>query len=392
MSTEKKLTVSRYDEAHIRDLLERLDRQDRDLPGSTAAAAATSDSANRGERRWSYARSGINVSIEHPGGGTTRIASHSRCIWGGGIAVLVAAFSYPKSLCTVTLISKDGDLMSCNGVVSACRHVDGALHELEIKFSKRIDPQLFFETPDGSSKNAGEPLNLAMLRGKVLYLDDSELDQRLMAHHLRGSKIDLKFARTPSEALDLLRQGTIDIFFCDFHLGNGVAGTDVVRSARSAGFAGPIVTLTAESSGEKLSSVKAAGSDHVLNKPYQKDGLIELMAKLHQQVGAASSDELIYSSLEDQQEMAELLGGFIASAKDFPDRLQSAITAQDLDSARQLCLGIKGSSIGYGFAALGTAAEEALRTLDGTMSVDESKPKLRALMLMCGRLAIRKAA
>jgi CheY-like chemotaxis protein len=388
MIAEKRTSVSKYDESHIRDLLERLDRQDRDLHGSPAASDRGND-ASRRERRHSYARSGITVSIEHPGGGNTRITSHARCLWADGVCVLAAAFSYPKSSCTVTLISKDGDLLTANGVVGACKHVEGSLHELEIKFSKRIDPHLFFEAPESDSAAAGGPVDLSTLRGKVLYLDDADLDQRLLGHHLRGSKMELKFAKTPLEALERLRSGTIDIFLCDLHLGNGVAGIDVVREARSAGFTGPIVTLTAENSPDQLAAVKVAGSDHVLSKPYQKDVLIELMAKLNRQVGATGTDDLIYSSLDDQADMAELLASFISSAREIAEKLEGAIVAQDLTATRELCLNIKGSAIGYGFALLGSAAEEAIRVLDGTMSTDESKPRLRALILMCHRVALR---
>lgn len=392
MIAEKKNTVSRYDETHIKDLLERLDRLDSAMPGTPAANAAATGTAPRKERRFPYAKAGIMVAIEHPGGGITRVPSHARCIWGDGIAVLAAAFSYPKSTCTVTLISKDGDLLSANGTVSACKHVDGALHELEIKFSKRIDPTLFQETPKDSSGASTEPVDLGMLRGRVLYLDDSDLDQRLLAHHLRGSKMEMKFCKESAEALAALRQGTIDIFLCDLHLGHGAIGIDTVKDARKEGFSGPVVMLTAEHAPDKLSAVKAAGADHILPKPYTKTALVELMAKLNQQVGATTSDELLYSTLDDQAEMAELLDGFIATAKEISERLQTAVQAQDLDQTRELCLSIKGSAIGYGFASLGTAAEEAIKSLDGTMSVDESRPRLRSLILMCGKLAIRKEA
>jgi CheY-like chemotaxis protein len=272
--------------------------------------------------------------VEHPAGGIARVIAHARLLRSDGIIVLSGGFSYPGSSFTATLTSKEGDSLSVRGTVVACRHVEGIYHELKIKFGQRIDPHLFIEPAQSGSDEEVATVDLSNLRGKVLHLDDSDADGRLLAHFLRGSGIELKSVLTSEEALAHLGSAMVDIFLCDLNLGAGKDALPVVESATKAGFCGPTVILTAENNPTKLAAVKAAGIEFILPKPYQKNALVQLMIKLHQQVGAISSGQAIYSTLSDQADADEMLAAYVPSIQTLAQDLQKKMIARDLAGVR----------------------------------------------------------
>ena len=365
----------------IAEILDRLDAQA--VGGGTNATPA-------GERRKPYRRAKPLATVDHPAGGTARLVAHSRLLWSEGMVLLTAGFIYPGSIFVGSLVSTDGEAMGVRGRVADCRHVEGHYHELEVKFSSRIDVSMFVEAPsDGMGGTAA--CELPNLQGHVLYLDDSEIDARLLAHYVKGSDIQLKHVRTAGEALEQLRGGMYDIFITDLNLGGGTDSIPVVTAARAAGFTGPILALTAETSQSKLAALTAAGIDQLLAKPYQRAALLGVMVKLHQMAGAIGPGEVLYSALADQPEMEDLLLPYVSDVATLCKDMQKAIAADDFPTVRNYCLNLHGSAASYGFPSVGAGAQEAVRALDGSMSVAESRPKLQTLLLMCAKLGVRKS-
>lgn len=379
MSPEKttfaKLLISRIEK--IQDQLD-----------SAPASAAQGD---RHQRRWPYRRPNTAATVRHPGGGVTNVLTHTRSIWCEGITAICSGFMHPGSLFKTALPSRNGDPLSVSGSVVECRHVEGPFHEIEVKFDQRIDPHLFIDAARSKTGESATPIDLPNLCGKVLHLDDSEADARLLMHYLRGSAIDLKSVRNSADAVECLRKTVFDIFLCDFHLGGGDDSIAVVKTARAEGFAGPIVMMSAETNAIKLAAMKAVGAEHVLAKPYQKSALVQMMVKLHEQVGAITDGEVIYSTMGEEPEIDELLANYVSSVQQISECLQSPLIARDLNAVRGYCLNVRGSASGYGFTPLELAAEDALRALDATMSVGESRPQLRRLILRCGQLGLRRS-
>lgn len=376
MRDDKRTPVKAVD-PRTEEILDRLERQANEAAGPNS----------KRERRWTYRRHGLVANVEHPGGGFAKMTTHPISLWAEGIEVLCSGFTYPGSACTVVLVAKDGETISTRGVVVSCKHVERVLHYAEIKFTQRIDPHMFIDSPKG---DASAQLDLPNLHGKILHIDDSEFDAKLLAHHLRGSNIELKAVKTPAEAMEAINSAMFDIVLCDLNLGSGHDSLALIRDIRSSGFAGPIVIMSADSHPDKLAAAKTAGADQVLAKPYARNLLVQSMIKLHQEVGAVTTGEVLYSTLGDQLGTDDLLADYVKATTNVSQQLQTAIIARDLDAVRELCLSLKGSAPGYGFATLGKAAEESLKSLDGTMSIDEAKPKLRMLMLMCSNLGLRK--
>lgn len=375
MSAEK-IRSEKLVDPKIPEILDRLD------------AKSLSPANDAQQHRWRYRRTNMAMSIEHPGGGITKCVGHSRMIWREGVALLCSSFIYPGSSCTLVLLSNENDLMSINGTIEVCKHLQGSFHEVEVKFNKRIDPQMFVSA-NGPGGGALPAVELSSLRGRVLHLDDAEAEGKLLAHHLRASKISLTSVRTAEQAKTTLEQnGDIDIFLCDLHLGPQGDSLALIKHARDTGFCGPIVVVTAESHPSKIAAAKEAGADEILSKPFTRDTLIKLMISLHHRVGAISG-ETIYSTLSDQPDVEDLITSYITDVQQEAKALESAMVLKDLDTVRSICLNLKGTAAGYGFATLGAAADEAVRALDSTCSVDEARPKLRFLAIMSTQLELK---
>jgi CheY-like chemotaxis protein len=95
------------------------------------------------------------------------------------------------------------------------------------------------------------PLNIpeSASRGLILHVDDDEGMRRSTALMLRVSGFDTREAASGEQALaqvDTLR-GKLDVLIVDYHLGNGMTGTEVAEElARLLGHAVPTVILTGD--------------------------------------------------------------------------------------------------------------------------------------------------
>lgn len=95
------------------------------------------------------------------------------------------------------------------------------------------------------------PLNIPSpaARGLILHVDDDEGMRRSTALLLRVAGFETREAATGEEALaqaETLR-GKLDVLIVDYHLGNGMTGTEVAEDlARLLGHAVPTVILTGD--------------------------------------------------------------------------------------------------------------------------------------------------
>jgi HPt (histidine-containing phosphotransfer) domain-containing protein len=106
-------------------------------------------------------------------------------------------------------------------------------------------------------------------------------------------------------------------------------------------------------------------------------------------VGAIARSDLMYSSAEDQAGMPALIARYIEHARQVAEQLQRADEAEELPRVRTLCLDLKGSAPGVGFARLGDLANDALHLLDTTGSLDAAAAQIKQLRVMCERLGLR---
>ena len=364
---------------------ELLDRMDR-----SAGAERESNSGRRRDQRkdarWSYRETDIAVAIEHPAGGVSRLLLFTRNLSAGGISFLHNGFLHPKSRCKVLLPRLDGQTQIMTGSIVSCRHVGGLLHEIGLKFDRRIDPAQFLRSSQSTRAGAAS-VPAAQINGRVLVIDDNESDRSLLLHHLKRSGVD-PLSVPSSDVGDAIGNGPIDLVICELNL-KGSDGVEIILALRGAGFGGPIVVLTAEIDEKRIASAREAGATRVLTKPYVPEEILSLLAELQEQATKQVAQSVLHSTMDDQPGMQELVAKYIDQVRDVSRRIDQASLENNLAEVRQLCLSLKGSATGYGFAPLGELAMAALKSLDSGQAVAAAAAQLRELCAMCARLQPR---
>jgi CheY-like chemotaxis protein len=375
---------ARLSDAARQDFLDKLDR--------SATAERTSRGIHRNNQRkdtrWAYRQSDIGVTIEHPAGGVSRLLLMSRNLSAGGISFLHSGFLYPGSRCQVALPKLDGQLHIAGGSIVTCRHVQGLVHEVCIKFERRIEPGQYITSPDSAGTDAPDSVEMPELHGRVLVVDDSEMDRNLLLHHLKIAGVHLTSVSTSGAALDTVKRDVVEIVLCDINL-ESMDGVEFITKLREAGFAGPIVVVTAETNEERITAAKNAGAAHLIAKPYTPDELFAIMVELHQKIGAVLTQSAIYSTADDQPGMTDLIGQYIEQARKAARKIEKITTDEGLGELRQVCLNIKGSASGYGFASVGTLAADIIKAIDSSPNVRAVSSQIRTLSMMCDRLRQR---
>jgi CheY-like chemotaxis protein len=118
-----------------------------------------------------------------------------------------------------------------------------------------------------------------MAKGRVLIVDDHELDRKLSTLDLEDAGFWVSQAADVSEALDLLAQRPFDCIVLDIVM-PGTDGLTFLRGLRmSDRFAEiPVVMLTAQDQMDDELQAMAGGAVSYLVKPSHRDHLVKMVA------------------------------------------------------------------------------------------------------------------
>ncbi len=371
----------RLNDGQRKNLLDHMDRGSKNVEGGQ-------DDNKRSERRVEFRDAQMLISIEHPAGGISNLQVITRNISSGGMSFLHGGYIHTRSRCKIRLARRQGSELTIQGTVRSCRHVRDHIHEIGVQFDRKLDVQEFLHEPGGDSGSEGEFQRPTDLRGTVLLVDASDADSQLFAHFTRETGITLVIAKSLDDVVKKVKAHRVDMAFVELRVGKYPC-EDVIRKLREMKFNGPMVIVTAESGGDPVGRAKKEGASYVLGKPYSQVDLMNLLGRLHRETGAIASGDCLFSTVEDQPGMLELIRGYISQVRTIAGHLDSAIMKEDVPAVRELCLQVKGSAGGYGFTSLGAAASDSLRMLDASMSIQESASALRRLGILCRQVSTR---
>ncbi|MFT3788508.1 MAG: response regulator [Tepidisphaeraceae bacterium] len=348
------------------------------------------DSAFRNRRsssRCAFRRTDVPVRIHHPGGSTTAKVVYTRNLSASGVGFIYPSFLHTGTRVEAVLKRRLGGDDLLVGKVVFCAHVGGVFHQVGVKFEQKIFPKLYLDPGSYEEGEVEAPSNVAELAGHVLYVDDQELDRALLKHHLKGTKLELTAVTNAKEALVSLGSGKYDLVLCDLNLEGGT-GEEAIKRIREQGYRGPICLVTAEHAPARLKAAQEAGAIGVLTKPYEQQKLLAMLGSWLN----GTSGEPIISTLAGQSDVSAILSKFVARVHESAKELQINFESDNIEKLRQMCMAIKGTGSGYGFAALSEAAREAITSIDSTMSVAESAIQIQRLIDMCKRTTDKAAA
>jgi CheY-like chemotaxis protein len=118
---------------------------------------------------------------------------------------------------------------------------------------------------------------------RVLLVEDNDDNRRLIARFLRKAGAEVSMADNGRAAVDLVsaaRQadGDFDVILMDVQM-PVMDGHEATRQLRSAGFANPIIALTANATAENCRKCLDAGCNDYMTKPFKLSKLVTLVAQ-----------------------------------------------------------------------------------------------------------------
>lgn len=331
--------------------------------------------------RWPFRAASVELRLYQPGNSVaSEIRVACRDLSCGGMSVVHSAYMHTGSKVVLRLPRPDGELIEVSGFVSRCRHVRGVIHEIGIRFDRPIHARDFVRLDPFSDCFSLESVKAEELKGHLLYVDDSPIDQKLVKHYLRETGLRLTLCDDPAKAIAVAGEGC-DLILTDHDM-PGMTGAELVTKLREEGINTPVILVTSDTSAATRATLQAARVNAFLTKPLRPDVLLRAVAEF-MVVGATTS--AMHSSLPKTDPNYPLVEGFVAQARQYVKRLNDAIERDDAATARSIALQIKGVAPALGFEAIALLASEAVKSLSASMSVAESIRPMRMLIAACER-------
>lgn len=369
----------RMNDACVRALLESMEN-----------GAQPVESSKRTEDRWPLHLPDIPVVVTHPDGATARFLICIRNISSGGLSFIHGSFLYPGSKVVVQTPTIWGNVENLAGRITNCRHFEGQVHEVGVKFDKRWDRRRFLtlpgETPMDRDPDANERNELA---GQVLYVDQSPADGKLLTFHLKESRVIIKTATSCNDAIENFKSNPIDLIMISSSIpGEGEASA--IETLRTAGFKGPIVLVNNSAEATNAEAPGEGGAVMTLTKPYSPARLIEVLSRSLSQSGA-SGEGPIYSELASNPDAVELVEFYLGYVEEIAVGLRESIEKDEYESALRSCRTLMETGAGYGFSLISASAKIAVTELTASMSINESISEIQRLLGVCARIEAKVA-
>lgn len=355
------------------DLLNELDEK-------TGAAEAAK---RRDFVRWPFRQTSIGLRITQLGSTTSTLEVACRNLSCGGASVLHSSYLHVGTRVSLFLPRPSGAMTEIEGTICRCQHVRGVVHEIGVKFQKKIEVREFLRADGHTNHFSFERVDPDLLQGTVVHLDDSPMDRRLIQHYLRGTQLRLRQTDSPDEAVRWIQEGC-DLALIDMDLGAGKpGGMATVARLREAMCACPVILLTSEIRTGFAGNVGTSRVEAFLAKPITQEVVLRSIAEFLLISGGSGP---MHSTLGDAHPNLVLLEGFLTDLRGIATNLAKAIEREDGAQCRTICKGLMDTAPAMGFAGLASAAGAAASVLANAGSVRDATPALRSVLGACDRV------
>lgn len=359
-----------------------------ELEAREAEAQATARGPANDE--WvTFRRPDVPVEMEHPGGGRTKCRACAWRISKYGVGLLWSGYVHPGTQCDIELTTIWGSKETARGVVRGCRHVDGTVHELDVRFllagSEPIDLSRLLRDDAALARLAAKNATPKSLSGKIAFFDESALMIELVTKLLSGTSMEVIGCGDRAKLLETIKSSSVDIVMFTDTADTIEAEDSLIATLRDLPYAGSIIIVTSETDRNRLDAIRRAGASGTLQKPFDRDTLMGAVARWMEK-NASASGGAVYSQLANDESVRPLLKQFIEDAQRQAERARAAASKGEIDTVRSICRSLEGSSGCFGYSELSHAAREVNRSLDITQSLDESMQQVMRVAEVSQRL------
>ncbi|MCA9293443.1 MAG: CHASE domain-containing protein [Phycisphaerales bacterium] len=214
----------------------------------------------------------------------------------------------------------------------------------------------------------GAPGAARPLQGKhVLVADDVEANRKVCKALLERAGATVTTVNDGREAVATCQAQAFDLVLMDVQMPE-MSGLDATRALRAAGYATPILALTAFSSGGDRDSCLSAGMNDFLSKPIESATLIHLSAHWAGQAFPSESDESPEAHpFEDDPALFAIARDWLTKLPAMLATARGALEQNDLEAVARIGHAIKGTGGSLGmptFTEPAAALERAARIGD----------------------------
>lgn len=340
----------------------------------------------RAHVRWAFRQIAVQVRICHAAGSQATFHVACRNISSGGMSILHSSFLHTGTRVVATLPHISGHTIEVDGTVARCVHIQGICHEIGIKFRNPVDARNFVKLDlfeDGFVLEKVEPESL---EGVIVYLASSAMEESLVRHFLRETKLRLRVAESFEEAKKLLEEPA-GLLLAD-HIIKGKNSADFVSTLREQGQMLPVILLASDTSDATREQMIKAEVSTFLAKPLDQNTFFRALAEF--MIGGKDTSGTV-SSLPSNHPNTPMVENFVKEVHAHADEIEKSIKSMNFEHTRNVVMQIAGVAPIMGFPKLALIAQAADRALSSSMSLDEAKPQLRQLVRMCREIR-RKAA
>lgn len=348
-------------------------------------------SGPRGFRRGStrYAMDGreVSVSVVHPGGSIAAFRCALLDLSAGGASFVYPGFLHHSTECVVHLDRQKGEPAAIAGSTVWCRFVSRSLHTIGVTWSEAIDPREFIPPKQWLEQAApSDEQAQAELRGRLLAVGVSAIEQNLVQALLTETSVEVLFADSPGDAMDHLHQELFDVILVDADR-LGTAWTEFLNLADMEGFAEPALIVSSPNAADEAKNVsqKNVLVEKPLLQPAFMAALEEVLTKLPGQLDGSSP---IFSELPNADSRVEMLTDYVLAVRRLRDELISALNADNACAAKKAAQSMLNTALGFGFPVLSAAAEKAIVAIDASGSASESAASIRQVSRVVERLHV----
>lgn len=360
-----------------------LDKLHQVLEQASTPSMASSNASKRKWRRWSMTGRSASATFVHPGGTTVRCVVSPRTLSAGGIGMLHGGFVYPGTQVTVHLRALTKETRDIAGKVVSCRHIGKHIHEVGVQFIHQIEPRDFLSLTENDDSFLLEHVDPNSLQGRVMVIEASRLDQRVIAHLLKGTRLEVEFFEDPAAATSAAQ--TFDLIMVNQDM-SPTPGIDVVTMLREAQVVAPALLFASDDGKELQQRARDAGVSAIVRKPLNAHALHRAAAEFLVLRGALSLGAgAIASTLRGNEDMRDLIECFVREADRLADEVDDAVRAGDTDKVRAVCVQLRGAGSSHGFAVVSEAAGAALTALNAAQTLNRCANEVRRLVEVCRR-------
>lgn len=188
-----------------------------------------------------------------------------------------------------------------------------------------------------SDINLDDIKNWRPLQGKVLVVEDNEMNQLLIGQNLSAAGITFEFENNGEDGFQAALAGDYDLVLMDIQM-PVMDGKEATQILRSVGYNAPVIALTANVMPEDIEQYSMIGFNQHLAKPIERDKFYAALARhLKPQSEIVAKQNI--QSLDIYNDVEQI---FIKQLPEYRENLQQALTESDAQEAESILHQLKG--------------------------------------------------